>query len=121
MLDEVAQRRVGEAVLVGPGRIAEHATEARVGAFDLTHGLRDSGADVLRRLADVVPVGTGRDLEAMLFGESGVVRVAIGILERLGVLLVINIGEAFEEEKWEDERLVLSGIDRASQKGRRAP
>ena len=66
-------------------------------------------------------MGTVRDLEAVLFGECGVGLVAVGLLERCGVLLVEDVAEPLEEQQREDERLVLAGVDGASQQRGGAP
>ena len=57
MLDEVAQQRVGQAVLVGPLGIAEDAVEGfRVGLLDAAHGLLQRLADIGGHRAHIVPV-----------------------------------------------------------------
>ena len=49
VLDQVAQRRVGQQVLVAPVAVAEHAREGvGVGGLDRAHGLQDGAADVRR-------------------------------------------------------------------------
>lgn len=77
MLDQVLQRFVGQALAVGPGRIAEDAVEqVWVGGLDSPHSLLNGGADVLRGLAHVIPVRALRNLEAVVFGKLRVGEVA---------------------------------------------
>ena len=78
-------------------------------------------ADVAAPSTDVAPVRAFRDLEAVILGEAGEVRVAAGVVERLLVLLVVHVADALEEEQREDELLVVAGVDHAAQQRRRAP
>ena len=64
---------------------------------------------------------TGRDLEAVVLGEGGEVEIAAGKLERLGELLVVDVGDPLEEEQREDVALEVGLIDRAAQDVRRTP
>jgi hypothetical protein len=57
MLDQVLERLVGQALAVGPRRVAEDAGEqVRVGGLQLAQGGLDGHADILRLLAHIVPV-----------------------------------------------------------------
>jgi hypothetical protein len=92
VLDQVLQRFVGQALAVGPRRVAEDAVEQiRVGGLNGTHGLLDGGTDVLGRLAYVVPVRALRDLEAVVLGELRAGEVAARVGQRRLVLLVPDI------------------------------
>ena len=109
-LDEILQDLVGEHLAVAPVGSAEHAIErVRVRALDLTHGVRERGADVGRRFADVAPVAALRDVEAVHLGEVD----RIGVTEeRRGVsrLLVPDVGDALEEQQRQDVRLPVGAV-----------
>src|SRR5690349_11189572 len=60
------------------------------------------------------------DHEAVVGGVGGIALVA-GLIERLLVILVPDIGQAFEEHQREDVLLVVAGIDEAAQQRGRAP
>ncbi len=109
MLDEILEQIVGEAFLVGPLGIAEDAVKMiLIGPLDAAHGVGDGCADVCGGLADVVPMATLGDLEAVLIGEV----FAVG-RDHLGVLLVPDIAEPFKEQQREDVALPVGAIDRA--------
>ena len=70
VLDQVAQHRVGEPILVGPLRIAEDAVElVGVGRLDRTHGGLKSLPDVRWRLA--APRASGPRAESGSGGSPG--------------------------------------------------
>lgn len=69
VFDEVLEQAVGQALLVGPGGIAEDAAKLGViGRLDGAEGVDNGLADVLRGLSDIAPVGTVGDGEVMVFG-----------------------------------------------------
>src|SRR5690606_10602059 len=76
--------------------------------------------DIARRGADIVPVRALGDHEAVVGGVGGIALVP-GFIERLLVILVPDVGQAFEEQQWEDVLLVVAGIDEAAQQRGRAP
>lgn len=122
VLYELAQQMVGQAVLVGPRRVAEDAVEGiRVGLLDGAQGVLNAFADLPDLRAHDAPVGFGRDLEAVLLWKLRVPLVAAGIREGLGTLLIVDVAQALVEEQREDELLVLPRVDGAAQQGRRAP
>ena len=122
MLDQVAEQRVGQAILVGPLRIAEDAVERlRVRLLDAAHRLLQRLADVGGDRAHVVPVAALGDLKAVVLRELGVFLVAAGFRQRGLVFLVVHIGDALEEEQREDVGLEVGGIDRAAQDVRGFP
>ena len=83
VLDEVAQQRVGEAVLVGPLRVAEDAVERfRVGLLDSAHGLLQRLPDIRRHCSHVAPMAIVGNLEAVVLREEGVFLVAAGLRQR---------------------------------------
>ena len=80
MLDQVFEERVGEAVFVGPLRIAENAVEGfGVGLFDAARGLLQGLADAGRDGADVASMAILRNLEAVVLREAGVFLVAASL------------------------------------------
>ena len=67
VLEQVLERDVGQALLVGPRSVAEDAVEpVRVGRFDRAECRLDGFAHVLRGCAHVLPVRTVRDDEAVV-------------------------------------------------------
>jgi hypothetical protein len=66
-------------------------------------------------------VSPGGDLEAVVLLEGGVVEIAARLLEPLFILLVPHIADSLEEEKREDELLVVACVDQTSEQGRGAP
>ena len=112
--DEVLQDLVGEHLAVAPVGGAEDPVErVGVGALDLAHGVGKSGADVGRRLADVVPVAALGDDEAVDLGEVDRVGVAEE-LGRLGRLLVPDVADPLEEQQRQDVRLPVRAVDGAA-------
>jgi hypothetical protein len=66
--------QVGQALLVGPGGVAEDAVQPLwVGFLDGARGVLDGLPHVPRRLAHIASVGAGRDLEAVRLGEETLV------------------------------------------------
>ena len=122
VLDQVAQHRVGQAVLVGPLGIAKDAVElVGVGRLDGTHGGLEGAADILGGLAHLAPVGLGRNLEAVVLREVGELLVPTGFRQRGLRLLVEDVAEALVEQQREDELLVVARVDGAAQERGRAP
>ena len=116
VLDQVAQQRVGEPVLVGPLGVAEDAVERlRVGLLDAAHGRLQRLADVGRHRAHVAPVAVLRHLEAVVLRKAGVLLVAAGLGQRGLILLVVDIGDALEEQQREDVGLEVGRIHRPAQ------
>src|SRR5262249_32756092 len=93
--------------------------DAGEGRVLLGHGADGVGqvlADLGGLLADVGPPGVGRDVEAgelvVLLDElRGRARVA-EVLGEVGQLIVENVGQALEEDEWEDVVLELGGVER---------
>ena len=56
-----------------------------------------------------------RNLEAVVLRELGVLLVAAGFRQRRRVFLVVDIGDALEEEQREDVGLEVGGVHRAAQ------
>ena len=72
-------------------------------------------------VAHVAPVRAGRNLEAMVLGERGVVHVPARLVQRPLALLVVHVAQPLEEEQREDELLVVARVDQPAQQRRRAP
>jgi hypothetical protein len=66
-------------------------------------------------------VRTLRDLEAVVLGELGIRKIAVGIGQGRLIFLVPDIRDALEEEQREDELLVVAGVDQPAQEDSRAP
>jgi hypothetical protein len=60
-------------------------------------------------------VAIPRDLEAVVLREPGVFLVAAGFGQGGLVFLVVDIGDAFEEEEREDVGLEIGGVNRSAQ------
>ena len=72
VLDQVAQQRIGQALLVRPLGVAEDAVERfRVRLLDAAHGLLQRLPDVGRHRPHVAPVAILWNLEAVVLRESG--------------------------------------------------
>ncbi len=112
--DEVLQNLVGEHLAVPPVGGAEDPVErVGVGALDLPHGVRESGSDVRRRLAHVLPVAALRDDEAVDFGEVDRVDVAEELCG-LRRLLVPDVADPLEEQQRQDVRLPVRPVHSAT-------
>jgi hypothetical protein len=121
VLDQVAQRRIGQAVLVGPLRVAKD-TEKFVGirGFDGSHGLLQAPAYIPADLPNLPPMRIGRDLEAMILWKHREGFVSARFLQRGLNLFVEDIAEALVEQQREDELFVVPRVDGSPQKHRRA-
>ena len=98
MLDQILEGFIGQALAVGPGRVAENASQhVRAGRLDLPQRGLNSHADVFRNLAHILPVRSLWDLEAMVLGELGVGEIAIGIGQCRLIFLIPDIRDALEE------------------------
>src|SRR5690606_20556525 len=73
------------------------------------------GADVLGAIADVVPQAALGDGEAVVLREQGELVVAPGLVQRLGVLLEIDVADPLEEHQREDVSLEIGLVDAAAQ------
>ena len=121
VFDQVLERSVGDLTLVRPGSITEHALQPlRVGRFDGKKRREQRAADIPRDRSHVVPVRPSGNNKPVISSGGGVAFVT-GFVERLPVILVPNVGEAFEEHQREDVLLVVAGIDEATQERGCAP
>ena len=92
MLNQVGQHLIGEAVLVGPGSVAEDAVQRiRVGLFNSTHRVLQGEADVDGDLAHIVPVRAVRDDKMVVLRKGGIGGVAIALSQSIFKLLVVDI------------------------------
>ena len=121
-LDEVEQGVLGQALLVGPGDVAEDARQ-RVGVrlLDPVEGVLKADADVLVQLAKLAPVAALREPEAVVVGLNLVGQLGAVIAGRAAVLVVPGIGDTLVEEEREEIRLEVRGIDRATPDCSRRP
>jgi hypothetical protein len=111
MLNEVAEERVGEAVFVGPLGVAEDAVERfGVRLLDTTQGGLQRLSYAGGHRSDITPVAIFWHLEAVVLGELGVCLVAAGFLQHRLIFLVMHVGEALEEQEWEDVSLEVRRI-----------
>ena len=83
MLNQVAQHRVGQAILVRPLRVAEDAIEL-VGIRRLNgpHRRLQRPAHIVRRLPHITPMRVLRNLEAVVLRVRGEIGIATGLLQR---------------------------------------
>jgi len=108
MLDEVDKEPVREAILVRPLGIPEDAVEVfLIGALDRPKAGLDLQPYIGRGGPDIVPVTALRDDEAVKLGQSGIVLIALRLLQRGLIFLVIDIGDALEKEHREDVGLEI--------------
>src|SRR5262245_49302034 len=121
MLDKVLERAVGHLSLVGPWRVAKDALQPIwVCCLNGTEGCKQRAPYVPCRSAHVLPVGPIRDHEAIVRGFDCVAYVA-GLLERLLVIFVPDVGQALKEHQREDVLLIVAGIDEPTEQCGRAP
>ena len=112
--DEVLEQLVAEHLAVAPvGRAEDARQRVGVGPFDRSHRPRQRGADVRGCLADVPPVATVRQREAMQLRKDAQVDVAV-FLSRLGHLLVPDVADPLEEQQREDVTLPVRPVDGAA-------
>jgi hypothetical protein len=78
-------------------------------------------ADVGRLLPHIGPVAIVGNLEAVILREQGVLLVAARFVECFGDFFIVDVGDAFEEQQWEDARLEVGSIDRPAQDVRGFP
>ena len=118
-IDELAEARLVErraSVVLG-----QHIPELRVVALDGVHRIVDELADrgLLGLVLQVSPAGLGRYPEdvlgAVLVGVLGVSALLLLGLEP-GVRFLEGVGDVLEEDKAEDDVLVLGGVHRAAQR-----
>lgn len=116
MLDQVLQQGIGEAILVGPLGIPEDAVQpVRVGFLDTAHGLLQAVTDVGALLSHVVPVTAIGYLKAVLLGEQGEHHILARLAQSCFEFLIIDVGEALEEEQREDVGLEIRRIHGTTQ------
>ena len=121
VLDEVLERGVGKLALVRPGGIAEHTLEPLgIRRLDGLKRAEQRPADVARCRPHVAPVSASRYDETVVCRIGGVPVVA-GLVERLPVVLIPDVGEALEEHQGEDVLLVIARVDEAAEQCRCAP
>ena len=116
MLDEIGELAVGQLVLVGPAGAAEDAVEGLwVGLFDLAERGLQRSAYVLGVAAHVTPQAALGDHEAVVLRKQGELVVASGLVQRLGVLLEVDVADPLEEHQREDVCLEVGLVDAAAQ------
>ena len=119
VFNQVLQAFIGELGFIGPVGIVEAAEYTakgiRVSTFNTVHGIDDSDTDILAGLTDILPVTAFRNNKTVVFRETGVFFIAAGFFERCLGFLIVNVGQAFEEEDRRYVALVLVLIDRATQ------
>ena len=122
MLDQVTQHGVGKAVLIRPLRIAEDAVQLLwICGLDGTHGGLDGLPDVVGGLAGGEPVRIARNLEAVILGIGSKIEISTGLRESRFGLLIKDVAEPLIEQQWENELLVVAGVDGPTQEHGGAP
>lgn len=116
VFDQVLEQRVRKTVLIGPLSIAENAVQGiRVGPLNAAHGLLERMTNVGTLDPNIPPMTALWNLEAVVLRELGELNITVGLFQGNGILLVIDVGEPFEEQKREDVGLKVSRIDRTAQ------
>ena len=122
MFNQVAEQPVRKALLIRPVRVTEDPVEhVRIRRLDRAHGVLKRQPQILWLLTYVSPASARRNLEAVVFGEGGVVDVSFGFLESVRELLVVDVADPLEEEEWENVTLEVGLIDRPAENVRSAP
>ena len=134
-LGEVVEQRDDDRIrhlgLVRPDRlVAENAREPadktaldllrRILGLDAHERLDQFRADVLGDLAHVAPMRPLGDADDVVL-RSGEFGISARLFEIPLELLVVNVADALEEQKREDEFLVTRRVDLSAQENRRAP
>ena len=91
-----------------------------VSPLDAHERLDQFRADVLGDLAHVAPMCPLGDADDVVL-RSGEFGVSARLFEIPLELLVVNVADALEEQKREDEFLVTGRVDLSAQENRRAP
>lgn len=86
-----------------------------VSRLDLPEGVLNRRPDVRGLGTYVAPVAALRDLEAVVFGEEGIIPVAVRLFERGHDLFIEDVADPLKEEQREDVGLEVRRIDRAPQ------
>jgi hypothetical protein len=111
VLDQVAQERIGQPLLVRPLGVSEDAIQRLwVGAFNPTQRLLQRLPDVGRHRPHVAPMAALRNLEAVVLREQGVLLVATGLRDCRVVFLVVNVRETLEEQQRKDVGLEVRRV-----------
>ena len=92
-----------------------------ISLLDLAEGDMQGRPDVRCLRAHLPPMTALRDLEAVLLGQVRILLVAIRLLQGTRPLLVVDIGDALEEQEGKDVGLVVGGVDGSAQDVRGRP
>ncbi len=92
-----------------------------VGSLAASHGTLDHFTHARSLRPHVAPVAAFGYLEAVVLGERGVGHIAARLLEGLLKLLVVDIGDALEEEQREDKLLIIARVNNTPEERSRAP
>ncbi len=82
--------------------------------FNLPHSLLNRSSEVGSLAADLPPMSPRRDLEAVVFGESGVFQVSARLGGGLFKFFFINIADPFEKKQWKNELFVIARVNNPS-------
>ena len=116
VLQQILQQTIRQAVFVRPRAVAEDAGHLiAVGLFNLTEGLHNRRADILRHLTDVIPVVALRHKEGVQLLLGIEFHVLTVFFDGYGGLFIVNIADALEEHQRENVLLVGTRIDVGAQ------
>ena len=104
----------------GGGFAVGHVKDRIILGLDAHKRLDQFRADVLGDLAHVAPMRPLGDADDVVL-RSGEFGVSARLFEIPLELLVVNVADALEEQKREDEFLVTGRVDLSAQENRRAP
>jgi hypothetical protein len=114
--DEIAEQGVGQALLVGPRRIAEDAVKRfRIRFFDAAYGLLQRLTDIGCNHTNVAPVAAFGNLKPVVLGELCVFLVIARFRQRRRIFLIMDIGDAFKKKQREYIGFEVGGIHRTAQ------
>src|SRR5690625_5178304 len=122
MLDQIPQKRIGKTVLIGPLGVPENPVErVRICLLDSAHGGLQCLANVHRDLADIPPMAPLGDLKCVVFRKKRGLLVASELRQGGFMLLVVDVGNPFEEKEWKNVCFEVRSIDRPAQNVRCLP
>ena len=116
MLKKILEQRVGKTLLIGPLGIAENAVQRiRVGLFNAAHGRLESKTNIGAFGTDILPMTAFRDLKTVIFRKGGIFLIPVGLLQRGGELLIIDIGKTLKKQKRKNIGFKIRRIHRPAQ------
>ena len=102
--------------------VTEDAVQGvQVGLLDTAYSVLERMTDIGALGPDILPVTTLWNLKAVVLRKLGEFHIASRLFRGHSILLVIDVGEPFEKQKWENVCLEIGRINRAAQDIGRLP